>query len=654
MRSHPSRLRTKISLAASFVITVALTVGVPSVAHADSINQLASWGYGLAGELGNGATTNSSVPLNVTTSGVLDGKSIAQLSAGRDMTCALDTAGLAYCWGTNSYGELGNSSTTSSSVPVAVSMPTGVTFASISAGAIQVCAVSTSGAGYCWGYGYIGQLGGGYYPPDPYYMTAPQPVSMPSGKTFRSISAGNQHTCAVTVDNLGYCWGYNGNGQLGAAAPASSNEPIAVTGGLFFSSIEAGKATTCGITTTNTAYCWGFGGGGELGDNSTTLVQSSPVAVSTTGTLPDTYSQLSSGSQSESFCGVTASGEAWCWGSNSSGQLGNGSVTDASSPVQVTPVTSRTFSTVATGANYACALTNVGEVYCWGGNNQGQLGDNSLTNRSTPTPVVASGVLQNSQMTMLAAGQVSTFVIATTVPGPPTSVGATAGTESATVSWTAPVRTGGTAITEYTVTSTPGSRTCTTAGTSCTVSGLTAGISYTFTVVATNARGTSLASSATTAVTPTANSGGGGGGGGDAPANNTPTAIPVAAETNTTTTVPTQTTQAPMSPADKVASGDIKGLSLTEIRSLPASAFSTVSRATMSLFTQEQVSVLTKLQLRAITPFALKGLTPAAVKGLTVKQLAGLTAKQKAAFTTEQRAAMTDKQRKALQPKKRR
>lgn len=653
MRSHPSPLRTKISLVASFVITVALTVGVPSVAHADSINQLASWGFGASGRLGNGATTSSPVPVNVTTSGVLDGKSIAQVSAGSGSTCALDTAGLAYCWGSNSNGELGNASTTSSSVPVAVSMPAGVTFTSISVGDDHACAVSTLGAGYCWGYGGHGELGGGYIPPSPFYETTPRPVSMPSGKSFRTISAGNRYTCAVTIDNLGYCWGTNGNGQLGVGPlPSSTDVPIAVTGGLLFSSIQAGNITTCGLRTTNSAYCWGWGFNGQRGDNSTTSNQFSPVAVNTADALPDTYSQLSSGSQSSSFCGVTASGEAWCWGINSSGQLGNGSTTQSIVPSQVTPVTARTFSAVATGANFACALTNVGEVYCWGGNSEGQLGDNSLTDRPTPVPVVSSEVLQNSQMTMLSAGEGATFVIATTVPATPTSVGATAGVESAAVSWTAPVRTGGTAITEYTVTSTPGSRTCTTAGTSCTVSGLTAGTSYTFTVVATNARGTSLASSATSSVTPTANSGGGGGGGGgDTPANNTPTATPVAAETNT---APAQMMQTSVISADKLATGDIKELSLTEIRSLPASAFSSVSRATMSLFTQEQVSVLTKSQLRAITPFALKGLTPAAVKGLTAKQLAELTAKQKAAFTKEQRAAMTDKQRKALQPKKRR
>lgn len=633
--------------------TIALTVlfGTSQSARADSINQLASWGYGTYGELGNGSTSSSPVPVSVTTSGVLNGKTISQVSSGRNMTCVLDTAGLAYCWGGNSDGQLGNGTTTSSNVPVVVSMPDGVRFSSISVGAAHVCAVSTTGAGYCWGWSGQGELGGAT-PVSPFTVTTPQPVTMPTGKTFRSISAGNRYTCAVTTDNLGYCWGLNGDSQLGIGSGSGTGvPPTQVAGSLSFRIIEAGSSTTCGLTTSDAAYCWGLGGFGQLGNNSTTTEVSAPVAVSTTGGLPDTYASLTSGTLSDFFCGLTSSGEAWCWGQNSNGQLGNGTTTDAQTPVQVNPVASRTYSAISTGWDFACAVTNLGEAYCWGNNANGRLGDNTITSKTTPTAVSTNAVLQYSQISAIASGESSTFIIAVTVPGSPTSVNATAGTESASVSWTAPASNGGTAITGYTVTSNPGSRTCTTTGTSCTVTGLSGGTSYEFTVTATNARGSSLASVASNAVTPTANSGGGGGSA-ETPANTTttPTVSSTPAETITT---PVQTTQVPLSPADKLATGDVNDLSSAELRSLPASAFSTASRATMARFTRDQVSVLSKSQLRAVTPFALKGLTPAVVKGLTAKQLSGLTPKQKAAFTEEQRAAMTDKQRKALQSKKR-
>ena len=636
---------------------VSLQFAMPAV-NADSVNQLASWGYGGSGALGNGSTTNSPVPVNVTTSGVLDGKTIAKISAGSTHSCVLDTGGLAYCWGTNTNGQLGNGNRTSSNVPVAVTLPSGVTFDSISAGEDHTCAIaSTSGAAYCWGYGGHGELGNGSIPPDPFSVTTPVAVTMPSGKSFRSISAGNRFTCAVTTDNLGYCWGTGGNGQTGTGAPTQTLVPTAVTGGHSFSVIVAGSITTCGITTTGAALCWGYGYYGQLGNNTQITTQLSPAAVDTSSGRPSSYSSISLNVQSEHVCAVASDSSVWCWGSNSSGQLGVPLTTTRSLvPIQVISGSTQ-FNNVHVGASFTCALTLANSVQCWGSNSSGQLGNNTApTDSDTPVAVATSGVLLNSRVSQLATGSGTAVVLATTPPSAPRTLSATAGIESAVISWTAPVSTGGETITGYTVTSSPDGRTCSVSTTSCTITGLTGGTSYTFTAVATNARGNSVSSNASNAVTPTANNSGGGGSSSPevtpSPSSSTssnPAAAPIQSAGNTSATPTIQGIA-----ISNLAVGNIRMLTPSDLKSIPASEFRTASRATMSLFSAAQMRALSRAQLRAISPFAFKGVAPTALRGMTVKQFTGLTSKQKSALTTEQRDALTDKQRTALEPKTRR
>jgi len=210
------------------------------------------WGSNGLGELGNGTTTSTNVPVQVS-----GGLAFAAISPGRVFSCGLTTAGKAYCWGTNVEGELGDGSATQRTSPVAVLGQH--TFALVSAGGFHACGLTTGGQAYCWGWNDHGQLGNAAAG-----TSSTSPRAVVGGLTFVTLSAGNRHTCGVTAAGVGYCWGDNGNGTLGTGGFDPSSAPAPVAGGLSWATISAGRFHTCGVTTTGAAYCWGAGG--PLGD----------------------------------------------------------------------------------------------------------------------------------------------------------------------------------------------------------------------------------------------------------------------------------------------------------------------------------------------------------------------------------------------------
>jgi len=238
------------------------------------------------------------------------------LSAGSDHTCGVAGSGAAYCWGTNTYGGLGDGTYGNNRLtPVAVSG--GLTFAAVSTSDSHSCGVTTSGAAYCWGSNAGGALGNGTT------TGSTTPVAVFGGLTFAAVSAGTRYTCGVTPSGAAYCWGDNGYGVLGNGTTTSSTTPVAVSGGLTFAAVSAGFINACGVTTSGTAYCWGYNGSGELG-NGTTTSSATPVAVSGGLTLAAVSVGGSSPYQESHTCGVTPSGAAYCWGYNRYGQLGDG------------------------------------------------------------------------------------------------------------------------------------------------------------------------------------------------------------------------------------------------------------------------------------------------------------------------------------------
>src|SRR6266516_4352386 len=174
--------------------------------------------------------------------------SVAPVSAGTYQTCGVTLSSAAYCWGDNTFGQLGNGTTTFSTTPVAVSG--GLAFAAVSAG-YHTCGVTLSSAAYCWGYNLVGQLGNGTT------TNSDVPVAVSGGLTFAAVSAGTFHTCGVTLSSAAYCWGDNTGGGLGNGTTTNSTTPVAVSGGLTFAAVSAGDYYTCGVTPNGAAYCWG-------------------------------------------------------------------------------------------------------------------------------------------------------------------------------------------------------------------------------------------------------------------------------------------------------------------------------------------------------------------------------------------------------------
>jgi hypothetical protein len=248
----------------------------------------------------------------------------------------------------------------SASITIAVET---VSYVSAAAGYEHRCALSGSGRAFCWGDGEAGQLGDGRRPID---SETPTPVAQ-HDLAFRSLTVGLLHTCGLTVDGAAYCWGLNAMGQLGAAsANEATDVPVAVAGGHNFESLSAGWYHTCGLAVDGTAYCWGWNLEGQLGDG--TFVDR-PAPVAAAGGMQ--FDELDA--DGLNTCGVSTAGPTYCWGPNRYGQLGDGTVGDPSpDPVQVnSPVPLRG---VTVGRMFVCGLDATDVPYCWGRNDDGQLG----------------------------------------------------------------------------------------------------------------------------------------------------------------------------------------------------------------------------------------------------------------------------------------
>lgn len=338
------------------------------------------WGTNAYGELGDSTLFTSAVPVLVTSDSTL-----SAVTAGGTQTCAMNPGGQAVCWGANWSAQLGIGTIDRAPHPGPASVAGEMLFASIETGDRHACGLTDAGAAYCWGGGLSGQLGNGeqtFICPaiDEPCNTVPELVL--GTVAFRMLSAGAEHTCALDLNGAAYCWGENAFGQLGDSSRTWSTSPVRVVGGYTFTTITAGGAHTCALDAQGTAFCWGGDPFGQLGTGTdTSLVVTAPMPVD--GGLE--FQQIDAGGIHT--CGLDTQGVAYCWGDNGFGQLGTGSTTGADQPVPV--VTNLRFNSITTGWTHTCALATDGAAYCWGRNTSGQLGIGvPFGIRTTPTKLV--------------------------------------------------------------------------------------------------------------------------------------------------------------------------------------------------------------------------------------------------------------------------
>jgi len=265
----------------------------------------------------------------------------------------------------------------------------GLTLTQITAGAAHSCGLTAAGKAYCWGYNGYGQLG------DNSTNQSSLPVAVTGGLTFSSISAGAYHTCGI-VGTLMYCWGNDGQGELGDSLPlTNSMTPVQVKGGLSWASASAAYYHTCGLTTGGDAYCWGYDNYGQLGNDASLTSLNKPAVVAG----GKTWTAISG--HFYQTCGVDAAGAGWCWGRNYDGRLGADTLTYPMNSSQPTPVPvfgGLTWTRIGTGWFGSCGLTTTGSVYCWGNNGNGSLGNGTTT--SSPVRVAVSGGRTYSSLTV--------------------------------------------------------------------------------------------------------------------------------------------------------------------------------------------------------------------------------------------------------------
>lgn len=265
-----------------------ISTGVNHTCAIASDNNAYCWGLNTNGQLGNNSTTLSQMPVPVDTTGVLSGKTITAISAGGSHTCAVTSEDKVYCWGLNTNGQLGDGTNTQSLVPVKV-VDTGalgnIHIKSVSSASMHTCALSDVGLAYCWGSNTNGLLGDGNSSGGSNVPISVNTSGALSGKVIRSLDTGAFHTCVNTSDNSVFCWGQDVNGEVGNGATANA-VPLAtspdlsgVLAGKSLISVSGGNNHTCAVASDGSAYCWGLNTNGQLGNNSTTtsLV---PVIVS--------------------------------------------------------------------------------------------------------------------------------------------------------------------------------------------------------------------------------------------------------------------------------------------------------------------------------------------------------------------------------------
>lgn len=378
-------------------VATQISVGGQHTLVLGSDGKVYAWGNNASGQLGDNTSSTRASPIPASDYGSLTGKKVTQISAASDASFALDSDGTVHAWGFNNSYQLGDGTTTLKRTPIIVNGGSlaGKTVVAISAGAMHVLALASDGTLHAWGYNGFGSIGNSST------TSQPLPIAINSfgsiaGKTITKIFGSNTNSYALASDGTLHAWGMNTDGQIGNGA-ATTQETRAVQ----ISSVGslAGKTvTTLGrgavsrhmiaIASDGTIHAWGKNTNSQLGNGSSTLSRS-PINIGSQGSLSGTTA-ASAGLGAEFSIVSTSNGATHTWGLNSSSQLGNGATSTATTPIAINTsgaLNGVTISSVGAGTAHAVALGSDGKLYAWGINNFGQVGDATTVTRTTPVTV---------------------------------------------------------------------------------------------------------------------------------------------------------------------------------------------------------------------------------------------------------------------------
>ena len=437
---------TPVAIAGALKTFCKITGGAYFFCAIDKNGRVWSWGNNGNGQLGNNTTTSRSTPVAI--AGAL--KTFCEITGSLNAfyTLAIDKNGRIWGWGTNSLGQLGDNTVIGKSTPVAIAgtlktfckiaagnpggsysvslaidknnkvwgwgstflMGIGVgiyyttpltikgatkTFCQIS-GSDSTLAIDKNGRLWGWGNNLRGEIG------DNTIISKKTPVSILGAvKTFCKISVSSYFSTAIDKNGRVWSWGNNVAGQLGDNTVISKSTPVAIAGALktfceitnlYINDIFTSEIPfTLAIDKNGRIWGWGGNGQGQLGQNNTTN-KSTPVAIA--GALK-TFCKINAGglnggfSSSASSLAIDKNGRIWGWGNNNEGQLGQNNTTNRSTPVAIAGAL-KTFCKIASVFNSSMAIDKNGRIWCWGNNGIGQLGDNTMTNKSTPVAIAGA------------------------------------------------------------------------------------------------------------------------------------------------------------------------------------------------------------------------------------------------------------------------
>jgi alpha-tubulin suppressor-like RCC1 family protein len=380
-----------------------IAAGIEHTLAIKSDGTLWAWGRNDYGQIGDGTTTDKHAPVQIG----IDNKWVA-VSGGQDHSVALKSDGTLWAWGKNG-GQIGDGTTTERHSPVQIGSDTN--WVSVSAGATQTIAIKSDGSLWAWGFNGLGELGDGTT------TERDSPVQIGSDTKWVYVSAGWFATMALKSDGTLWGWGYNGNGQLGDGTTTDRHSPVQIGSDTKWVSVAASFLDTIALKSDGTLWAWGNNGFGEVGDG-TTIERHTPVqigsdtnwvsietgdyrsvAIKSDGTLwawgnlvtspaqigsDTTWASVADGSAHT--VALKSDGTLWTWGYNANGQLGDGTIIDKTSPVQITTVATG-WTSIAAGVYHSVALKSDGTLWAWGNNSNGQLGDGTTTDHHTPEQI---------------------------------------------------------------------------------------------------------------------------------------------------------------------------------------------------------------------------------------------------------------------------